>query len=61
MTIQVRYELRQVCILEFEDQEELDEWDNNGACVEDADVIKEETDDDWSILTDVRPSGYLSN
>ena len=50
MTIQVKYELHQVCFLEFEDQEELDEWDNNGACLDDATIIREKEDVDWNVI-----------
>tara|TARA_B000000565_G_scaffold54228_1_gene36020 strand:- start:822 stop:989 length:168 start_codon:yes stop_codon:yes gene_type:complete len=50
MTIQVKYELHQVCFLEFEDQEELDEWDDNGACLDDATIIREKANVDWDVI-----------
>lgn len=50
MTIQVKYELNQVCFLEFEDQEELDEWDDNGACLDDATILLTKTDADWNVI-----------
>ena len=47
MTIQIKYELHQVCFLEFKDREELDEWDDNGACLDDATILLTKTDADW--------------
>ena len=38
MTYTVKYELYQECILEFDDQEEFEEWDDNGACIDDATI-----------------------
>lgn len=50
MTIQVKYVLNQVCFLEFEDQEELDEWDDNGACLDDATILLTKTHLDWDVI-----------
>ena len=50
MTIQVRFKSNSVFVLEFEDQEEYDEWEDNGACLDDATITQETTNDDWEVI-----------
>tara|TARA_B100000035_G_scaffold121105_1_gene102925 strand:- start:10169 stop:10333 length:165 start_codon:yes stop_codon:yes gene_type:complete len=50
MTIQVKYEQHLVCFLEFEDQKDFDEWEDNGASLDDADIVREKSHCDYEIV-----------
>ena len=40
MTFNVKFEVNEVFYLEFENEDEFDQWENNGSVIEEAPIVK---------------------
>jgi hypothetical protein len=49
--MRVKFSTISTYILEFDDKEEFEEWENRGACVDpdECTIISEQTEDEWRV------------